>query len=529
MFRSTSVAFLAVFTLLLAACSDRGTEPAVSVEGPDSTESAEKAHSEGIHWYKDSIDEAFASAKAQNKPLFLYWGAEWCPYCHELKATIFIRDEFIALSRQFIALDMSNGNAENIRYADKFKIYGLPTVIVFNPEGQELTRIAGGMDIQQYASVLELTLNALRPVAQLVATVQAGEALSDSDWELLAGYSWSQDRGRALGDQQVSKVLNEIANACPAHLSVARSRLQMAALGAWFEEEEETRESALAQTHLGAVESVLANASLSQANLTALAYLGTDAVNVLASGERQQQLQSQLVNLFQAGVENADFNVLKRATILSGWSEVVTALLADGQSLAQNQVDWGKAQADALLATLGPYQTHAGVNSLWGVYYEVGLEADARNTLLHGIKVSKAPYYFMSGMAYIERKAENTEAALDWYRKAWETTKVPMHRARWGGGYVSRLVSMSPESVADIRAVSAQVLQEILSQNDGLQNYKSRLERMNRSLLEWSKTEQDSRAPVLAGLRAQIEAVCSDENKSADVESPCTQYFLTDV
>jgi len=124
----------------------------------------------------------------------------------------------------------------------------------------------------------------------------------------------------------------------------------------------------------------------------------------------------------------------------------------------------------------------------------MGLETDALNTLQHGIKVSKIPYYLMSGMAYIERKAGNTEAALSWYRKAWDTTKVPMHRARWGGGYVNRLVGMSPGSVADISAASAQVLQEIISQNNGLQNYKNRIEKMSGSLVEWSNDDQDARA-----------------------------------
>ena len=57
----------------------------------------------GIAWRKDNdVDAAFALAKAGNKPLFLYWGAVWCPPCNQVKATIFNRQDFIDRSRHFV-------------------------------------------------------------------------------------------------------------------------------------------------------------------------------------------------------------------------------------------------------------------------------------------------------------------------------------------------------------------------------------------------------------------------------------------
>src|SRR5471032_972197 len=38
------------------------------------------------------IDAAFAQAAAAQRPLFLYWGAAWCPPCNRVKADIFARD-----------------------------------------------------------------------------------------------------------------------------------------------------------------------------------------------------------------------------------------------------------------------------------------------------------------------------------------------------------------------------------------------------------------------------------------------------
>ena len=106
-----------------------------------------------IAWFDGDVDAAFDAAGELGKPVFLYFGAEWCPYCKELQATIFKRDRFIALSRQFVPIDLGGDSEDNIRYGDRFKVYGLPTVIVFSPQGEEITRIAGGLDMEQYAGV----------------------------------------------------------------------------------------------------------------------------------------------------------------------------------------------------------------------------------------------------------------------------------------------------------------------------------------------------------------------------------------
>src|SRR5262245_7705467 len=55
-----------------------------------------------LEWFKGSVAAAFAQAKRENKPVFLYWGAVWCPPCLELKATVFSQAAFIEKSRLFV-------------------------------------------------------------------------------------------------------------------------------------------------------------------------------------------------------------------------------------------------------------------------------------------------------------------------------------------------------------------------------------------------------------------------------------------
>jgi predicted small lipoprotein YifL len=49
---------------------------------------------EGIDWFDGELDAPFAAAKAADNPLVLSWGAEWCPPCAPIKATIFNQREF---------------------------------------------------------------------------------------------------------------------------------------------------------------------------------------------------------------------------------------------------------------------------------------------------------------------------------------------------------------------------------------------------------------------------------------------------
>lgn len=486
------------------------------------TETILVAESAGIPWFRGSVEEAFALAKTEQKPLFLYWGADWCPYCIELKATIFVREEFIRLSQQFVPLDLSNGDSEVIRYAEQFRIYGLPTVVVFNPEGEELTRLRGGMDMEQYASVLELTLNQMRPVATLVAAAMAGERLDSADCQRLSSYSWEQDRGYALGEEHHSAVILAVQSACPAEDKVNRSRLSLAAASIWLMEDEAVRDPELGPVHLAALEEILADPELAHANLVAMADMG-DSILQLAQGERQVSLQRALLALYRPAIVESRRDLLSRATMLAGWAELATALLAEDEILDPQQQAWGARQADGLVAALNQYQIHAGINRLWGVYYDLGLEKQARQTLALGIERSRTPFYFMSGMGYVDREAGNNPGALAWYRKAWEATSKPADRARWGAGYVRRLVELAPEDTAEIERASSSLLGDMLSQERGLEVYDGLISRMADTLVEWSAAEGE-REKVLDALSNQVGSRCAGLSREDPALAACISF-----
>ena len=135
------------------ACGDAAGEPATHLP-------------EGIAWFDGEVEAAFAAAKAADKPLFLYWGAEWCPPCAQIKATIFNQREFQERSRLFVPVYLDGDTPSAQKHGERFGVVGYPTMILFRADGAEITRLPGCVDVERYATILDVALDDARPVGR---------------------------------------------------------------------------------------------------------------------------------------------------------------------------------------------------------------------------------------------------------------------------------------------------------------------------------------------------------------------------
>src|SRR5271165_5777832 len=127
--------------------------PALCATAPESA-----AGEPAIAWVYGDVDGAFARARSEHKPLFLYWGAVWCPPCNQVKATLFKRRDFVERSSQFIPVYLDGDQPSAQKLGDRFRVLGYPTMILFASDGTEITRLPGEIDPQLYLQALSLGL-----------------------------------------------------------------------------------------------------------------------------------------------------------------------------------------------------------------------------------------------------------------------------------------------------------------------------------------------------------------------------------
>ncbi|MDD4975170.1 MAG: thioredoxin domain-containing protein [Bacteriovorax sp.] len=93
------------------------------------------------HFITDNLEAAKAKAKKDKKLLFVDFSAPWCPACLRLETEVFGKKYFQDKTKNFIKVTLNRDLDNNKESYDKYKVTVIPTMIIINSDGTELSRI----------------------------------------------------------------------------------------------------------------------------------------------------------------------------------------------------------------------------------------------------------------------------------------------------------------------------------------------------------------------------------------------------
>ncbi|MDM5177958.1 thioredoxin family protein [Massilia sp. DJPM01] len=392
----------------------------------------------GIGWHHDP-DAAFAQARAAGQPLFLYWGAVWCPPCNRLKAAVLSQPGFAALAPAFVALHIDGDAAGAQRAAERLHLRSYPTLVLYRPDGAEITRLPCELAGPRVLQLLQLALTAPFTAAQALGDALAGQrALSAGEWHLLAFYSWDTDEGQLLAGRDLAATLAALCDACDEPEAALRLAWHALHAGA----------SPVPQDGLDLLLRTLADprAVLAQADL--VTNYAVDLVRALTAPQSEQRMVlSTAWSDALRRLESSD--ALDPADQLAAL-RVRVRMARLGSPVAGLDALLRERVASALAAAQEPALRHHVINSAAGAFSDAGLLDDADAVLRAALPGSHAPFYFMHSLAAIAKQRGDLPAMLDWYQQAWEQAAGPATRLQWGATFLLALVDATPDDAQRI-------------------------------------------------------------------------------
>jgi protein disulfide-isomerase len=523
------VAMIAISAAMTACGPDAASTPRAEATSTaaETDLSAVHADSPGIAWFNGDVNAAFATAKSSGKPVLLYWGAQWCPPCKQLKSAVFNRPDFIEKSKLFVAVYLDGDLPDAQKFGDEFRVTGYPTVVVLKSDRTEITRIAGNMDLSLYAGVLDNALGDVRPVKDVIDIAVKGEGpLAADDCRRLAYHAFGLEDEGVFPAARLQSAFENAARTCPAELSRERARLHIrAAEQATIRQKDTIAKGGKADKSLTVaivrVNELLADQKLAMANADALR--GLRGEFFLAARQTLPQLAPTLrqrwMTTADAATANQDFAPADQLAAQLMKITAAKAFAVDGK-VPTDVRSVALATASKMLAVQQEAYVRAGVvNSAINIYIALDDWERARDLLSLEATTSNTPHYYIGDLADVEEHLGNTQRSVELLAEAYAQAKGPASRFQWGYQYLEGLLRLTPDDLPTIEKVGLEVIAELDGPNRIHRRTLSRLNKLDQKLRDWNNSA--ARAAVTAKLRASVLSACQKSKVDGATSAGC--------
>lgn len=153
----------AAVAVLIAGCEIHvqpiESQPPASATAGGQTLSLPSGGSAGQMAFIEGFEQGMEAARAQQKPLLLFFTAEWCKYCHQMQRETFAQQAVVDLSREFVCVLIDADAEANV--CRQFEVRGFPTIQFVSARGLRLNRVTGKQPAGQLLAQMKAALQAV--------------------------------------------------------------------------------------------------------------------------------------------------------------------------------------------------------------------------------------------------------------------------------------------------------------------------------------------------------------------------------